>query len=126
MALANFVPHIISYFPKSEETRLLIFDHFINDSTGLFTGTWPVELIELIKKNKKSNVPEYMKSRISTQMNNMTIKEKKTLMLGEALKIRADSVRSWITEYYNRGFVKEGKLPSGYTMLHFLEAMRQV
>jgi hypothetical protein len=58
MALANFVPHIISNFPKSEETRLLIFDHFINDSTGLSTGTWPVELIEQIKKNKKSNVPE--------------------------------------------------------------------
>ena len=109
-------------FLTLSHTRLLIFDHFINDSTGLSTGTWPVELIEC----KKSNVPECMKSRISTQMNNMTIKEKKTLMLGEALKIRADSLRSWITEYYNRGFVEEGKLPSGYTMLHFLEAMRQV
>jgi hypothetical protein len=126
IALANFVPDIISNFPKSEENRQLIFDYFINDSTGLSTGTWPVELIELIEKNKKSNVPEYMKSRLSTQMNDMSIEEKKTLMLGKALKIRADSVRSWITEYYNRGFVEEGKLPSGYTMLQFLEAMRQV
>jgi hypothetical protein len=46
-------------------------------------------------------------------------------MLGRALKIRADNFRSWITEYYNRGFVEESKLPSGYTMLQFLEALRQ-
>ena len=39
-------------------------------------------------------------------MNNMTIEEKETLMLGKALKIRADSVNSWITEYYNRGLLK--------------------
>jgi hypothetical protein len=124
--MANFIPDILSNFPKSEENRQLIFDHFINDGTGLSTGTWPLELIELIEKSKKSNVPEYMKSRLSTQMNDMTPEEKKTLMLGKALKMRADSVRSWITEYYNRGFVEEGKLPSGYTMLQFLEAMRQV
>ena len=61
IAMANFVPDILSNFPKSEENRQLIFDHFINDGTGLSTGTWPLELIELIEKSKKSNVPEYMK-----------------------------------------------------------------
>lgn len=123
--MATMLPDIISNYPKSEENRLLIFDYFIDNQTSRPTGTWPVALIELIEKSKKTNIPDYMKSRLASQCDDMTMEEKKTLMLGRALKMRADNVRSWITEYYNRGFVEESKLPSGYTMLQFLEALRQ-
>lgn len=123
--MATMLPDIISNYPKSEENRLLIFDYFIDNQTSRPTGTWPVALIELIEKSKKTNIPDYMKSRLASQCDDMTMEEKKTLMLGRALKMRADNVRSWITEYYSRGFVEESKLPSGYTMLQFLEALRQ-
>jgi len=62
---------------------------------------------------------------LGSQVKDMTMEDKKKLMLGKSLKTRADNVRSWITEYYNKGFIEESKLPSGYTMLQFLEALRQ-
>jgi len=124
--MAGMVNDIISNFPRSEENRLLIFDHFINDATGQSSGTWPVELITLIDKTKNGKFPEFMKSRIGSQLSDISNEEKQSMILGRALKSRAAEVRSWINEYYNRGYVQEANLPSGYTMLQFLEAMRQV
>jgi len=123
--MAGMVNDIILNFPRSEENRQLIFDYFIDQSTGQSSGTWPVELIALIEKTKKSKFPEYMKSRVGSQLLDLSNEDKQSMILGRALKTRSAEVRTWINEYYNRGFVEEGKLPSGYTMLQFLEAMRQ-
>jgi hypothetical protein len=72
--------------------RLFIFDYFIDNHTSRPTGTWPVALIESIERSEKTTIPDCMKSQLASRCDDMTMEEKRTLILGRALKIRADRI----------------------------------
>ena len=121
--MANYVPDILANFPKSEENRELIFDHFVDDATCRSTGTWPLDLVELINKHSTPNLGRTIVKRKSLALDALSMEDKRKFNLGNKMKTVANEVRKWVQQFYNKAWVTE--LPSGYNSLQFLEALRQ-
>ena len=99
----------------------------VDKSSSRSTGTWPIDLIELIDKYSNRPIPKHVLQRKSLHLAHAELSDtdKKKIMLGQKLKEKAEECKRFCNTYYNKAWVPPQDLPSGYNELQFLEALRQ-